>query len=110
MSGNQVSTSLIQLNLIKGISTGSRFMPYIGGGLGIAANRYTTPQSSASGTTFAGQGKAGISYAISKATNLDLGYRIVGIGGGTSLTFWGDRPTTANRVQQSVDLTLRVGL
>lgn len=110
-SGYQVATNAVQFNLLKDIPTGSRFTPYIGGGLGFAATQYNVPDAgSATGTTFAGQGKVGVAYALSPSTSVYLGYRIMGIGGGTDLSFFSDQPTTKTRVQQSLDAGFRFRL
>lgn len=109
LSGNQVATNAIQFNLLKDISLGSRLTPYIGGGIGFATSQYSVIEGSATGTTFAGQGKVGLSYAVSPTTSMVLGYRILGIAGGTTLSFWPDRPTTGARVQQSLDVGVRFG-
>lgn len=110
VSGNQVATNAVQLNLLKDIATGSKFTPYIGGGVGFASSQYNVQEGSVSGTDFAGQGKLGVSYAISKTTSAYLGYRIMGIGGGTRLTFWSDQPRTGSRLQQGLDAGIRIKL
>jgi opacity protein-like surface antigen len=110
VSGNQVATNAVQLNLLKDIATGSKFTPYIGGGVGFASSQYNVQEGSVSGTDFAGQGKVGVSYAISKTTSAYLGYRIMGIGGGTRLTFWSDQPRTGSRLQQGLDAGIRIKL
>lgn len=110
LSGNQVATNAIQFNVYKDIPLGSRFMPFIGGGIGFATSQYSVVGGSATATTFAGQGKAGLSYAVSPTTSVYLGYRILGIAGGTTLSFWADRPITGARIQQSLDAGVRFGL
>ena len=86
----------------------------IGGGLGIAFSQYNVMngvhKGSASGTTFAGQGKAGISYELSKDTSFYLGYRIVWINGGNTIDVWSDNPKTQDHLQQSVDAGIRIRL
>ena len=112
--GDQVATNLVQLNVIKDIKTNSKFTPYIGGGLGFAFSQYNVMngahKGSASGTTFAGQGKAGISYELSKDTSFYLGYRIVWINGGNTIDVWSDKPKTEDHLQQSVDAGIRIRL
>ena len=112
--GDQVATNLVQLNVIKDIKINSKFTPYIGGGLGFAFSQYNVMngvhKGSASGTTFAGQGKAGISYELSKDTSFYLGYRIVWINGGNTIDVWSDNPKTGDHLQQSVDAGIRIRL
>lgn len=72
LSGNQIATNAIQFNVLKDIPLGSRFMPYIGGGIGFAASQYSVVGGSVTGATFAGQGKAGLSYAVSPTTSSAL--------------------------------------
>ena len=112
--GDQVATNLVQLNVIKDIKTNSKFTPYIGGGLGIAFSQYNVMngvhKGSASGTTLAGQGKAAISYQLSKDTSFYLGYRIVWINGGNTIDVWSDNPKTGDHLQQSVDAGIRIRL
>ena len=103
LSGNQVATNAIQFNVFKDIPLGSRLTPYIGGGIAFATSQYNVVGGSATGTTFAGQGKVGLSYAVSPITS-------VGISGGTTLSFWSDRPITGAKVQQSLDAGVRFGL
>ena len=104
----------MQLNVIKDIKKNSKFTPYIGGGLGIAFSQYNVMngvhKGSASGTTIAGQGKAGISYELSKDTSFYLGYRIVWINGGNTIDVWSDNPKTGDHLQQSVDAGIRIRL
>ena len=112
--GDQVATNLAQLNVIKDIKTNSKFTPYIGGGLGFAFSQYNVMngvhKGSASGTTFASQCKAGISYELSKDTSFYLGYRIVWINGGNTIDVWSDNPKTGDHLQQSVDAGISIRL
>ncbi|MCP9774878.1 outer membrane beta-barrel protein [Cyanobium sp. WAJ14-Wanaka] len=110
ISGNRISTNAVQFNVIKDIPTGSKFVPYIGGGIGFASTHYGVADGSTTGTTFAGQGKVGVSYVLSKNTSIYLGYRIIGIGGGTDLSFYDDSPTTKSRIQQGLDAGFRFRL
>ncbi len=110
VNGNQIATNAIQFNVLKDIRTGSSFSPYIGGGVGFASSQYNVQEGSVTGTTFAGQGKVGVSYAINKATSAYVGYRIMGIGGNTTLSFLGDKPTTGSRLQQGLDAGIRIKL
>ncbi len=113
-NGDQVATNLVQLNVIKDIKINSKFTPYIGGGLGFVFSQYNVMngihKGSASGTTIAGHGKAGISYEISKDTSSCLGYRIVWINGGNTIDVWSDKPKTEDHLQQSVDAGIRIRL
>lgn len=107
VGGGKVDTNAVQINIIKDIPTNSKITPYIGGGVGFASSRYSVPEGSQTGTTFAGQAKVGISYAASPNTDIYFGYRLLSIAGGTSLDFWSDNPTTKTRIQHSLDLGVR---
>ncbi|QPN69302.1 outer membrane protein [Synechococcus sp. CBW1108] len=107
VGGGKVDTNAVQINILKDIPTNSKATPYIGGGVGFASSRYSVPEGSQTGTTFAGQAKVGISYAASPNTEIYFGYRLLSIAGGTSLDFWSDKPTTKTRIQHSLDLGIR---
>ena len=107
VGGGKVDTNAVQINILKDIPTNSKITPYIGGGVGLASSRYSVPEGSQTGTTFAGQAKVGISYAASPNTDIYFGYRLLSIAGGTSLEFWSDKPTTKTRIQHSLDLGVR---
>jgi opacity protein-like surface antigen len=107
VGGGNVDTNAVQINLIKDIPTNSKITPYIGGGVGLASSRYSVPEGSQTGTTFAGQAKVGISYAASPNTDIYFGYRLLSVSGGTSLDFWSDKPITKTRIQHSLDLGVR---
>ena len=107
VGGGKVDTNAVQINILKDIPTNSKITPYIGGGVGLASSRYSVPEGSQTGTTFAGQAKVGISYAASPNTDIYFGYRLLSIAGGTSLDFWSDKPTTKTRIQHSLDLGIR---
>ena len=107
VGGGKVDTNAVQINILKDIPTNSKITPYIGGGVGFASSRYSVPEGSQTGTTFAGQAKVGISYAASPNTDIYFGYRLLSIAGGTSLDFWSDNPTTKTRIQHSLDLGVR---
>jgi len=109
-NGSQIATNAVQFNVLKDIGTGSRFTPYIGGGVGFASSQYNVQEGSVTGTTFAGQGKIGVSYAINKAASAYVGYRIMGIGGNTTFSIWSDKPTTGSRLQQGLDAGIRIKL
>jgi opacity protein-like surface antigen len=107
VGGGKVDTNAAQINIIKDIPTNSKITPYIGGGVGFASSRYSVPEGSQTGTTFAGQAKVGISYTANPNTDIYFGYRLLSIAGGTSLDFWSDKPTTKTRIQHSLDLGVR---
>jgi hypothetical protein len=109
-NGDQVATNIVQFNLLKDLKTGSRLTPYLGLGIGFASTQYNVQDGSVTGATFAGQGKVGVSYAISKAASAYLGYRIIGIGGNTTLSFWSDETKSGNRLQQGLDAGIRIKL
>ncbi|KZR66260.1 hypothetical protein [Prochlorococcus sp. MIT 1306] len=104
----------MQPNVIKDIKTNSKFTPYIRGGLGFTFSEYNVMSGAhkgcASGTTFAGQGKTGISNELSKDTSFYLGYRIAWISGGNTIDAWSDNPKTGDHLQQSVDTGIRIRL
>jgi opacity protein-like surface antigen len=104
----RTNANIFQFNLVKDIPTRSKFTPYVGLGVGFASIGFSDSiAGSTTGTTFAGQGKLGISYKISRNTSAYLGYRILGIGGGTSIDYYFDNPTTKTNIQQAMDLGFR---
>ena len=106
--GYMIDTNAFFFNIFKDFPTNTKFTPYIGLGIGPAFTRYSTPAvGSESGTSFAGQGKVGISYSASPKTDIYVGYRILGLTGGTKLGFWSDKPTTESSFQQSLDAGIR---
>ena len=106
--GYMIDTNAFFFNIFKDFPTSTKFTPYLGIGIGPAFTRYSTPAvGSESGTSFAGQGKAGISYSASPKTDIYIGYRILGLTGGTKLGFWSDKPTTESSFQQSLDAGIR---
>ena len=106
--GYMIDTNAFFFNIFKDFPTSTKFTPYLGLGIGPAFTRYSTPAvGSESGTSFAGQGKAGISYSASPKTDIYIGYRILGLTGGTKLGFWSDKPTTESSFQQSLDAGIR---
>ncbi|MCX5928728.1 MAG: acyloxyacyl hydrolase, partial [Synechococcus sp. LacPavin_0920_WC12_MAG_50_7] len=106
--GYMIDTNAFFFNIFKDFPTSTKFTPYLGVGIGPAFTRYSTPAvGSESGTSFAGQGKAGISYSASPKTDIYIGYRILGLTGGTKLGFWSDKPTTESSFQQSLDAGIR---
>ena len=106
--GYMIDTNAFFFNIFKDFPTSTKFTPYLGLGIGPAFTRYSTPAvGSESGTSFAGQGKAGISYSASPKTDIYIGYRILGLTGGTKLGFWSDKPTTESSSQQSLDAGIR---
>lgn len=109
-NGDQVATSVVQFNVLKDIETHAGLTPYLGVGIGFASTQYNVQDGSVTGTTFAGQAKVGVSYAISKVASAYLGYRIMGIGGTTSLSFWSEQTTTKSRLQQGLDAGIRIKL
>jgi len=106
--GYMIDTNAFFFNIFKDFPTNTKFTSYIGLGIGPAFTRYSTPAvGSESGTSFAGQGKVGISYSASPKTDVYVGYRILGLTGGTKLGFWSDKPTTESSFQQSLDAGIR---
>ena len=106
--GYMIDTNAFFFNIFKDFPTSTKFTPYLGIGIGPAFTRYSTPAvGSESGTLLAGQGKAGISYSASPKTDIYIGYRILGLTGGTKLGFWSDKPTTESSFQQSLDAGIR---
>jgi opacity protein-like surface antigen len=75
------------VNLFYDFPTGTRFMPYVGGGLGgvhFEAHDITLagfPPTRGSDTLFAYQLMAGVSYALTDAWRILLGYRFMGMSG-----------------------------
>lgn len=106
--GYMIDTSAFFFNIFKDFPTSTKFTPYLGLEIGPAFTRYSTPAvGSESGTSFAGQGKAGISYSASPKTDIFVSYQILGLTGGTKLGFWSDKPTTEGSFQQSLDAGIR---
>ncbi|MEI6426932.1 MAG: P44/Msp2 family outer membrane protein [Pseudanabaena sp. ELA607] len=79
------STIALMANGYYDIPTGSGFKPYVGGGLGLAFvsadlglkdNAGNAGSVSASGSSFAYQLKAGVTYAVSDNLDLGLGFRM----------------------------------
>jgi OmpA-OmpF porin, OOP family len=83
--GGRAQTWSVMLNGLYDIPTGTAFTPYLGGGVGVGFNKAsltgTRPAGSAVGlydgsdTTFAYQGIAGFSYAMSPNLSLTTDYR-----------------------------------
>ena len=78
-------------NLLADIPTGTFVTPYIGGGVGLAANtledlsywvngQTNATETGASKTNFAWSAKAGLGMALSKSVDFDLGYRYLDAG------------------------------
>ncbi|MBQ9236159.1 MAG: porin family protein [Alphaproteobacteria bacterium] len=68
------------LNAYYDIDTGTKFTPYIGGGLGVARIKVSGTKSS---DEFAWQLGAGVSYAATENISVDLGYRYIDYGSHT---------------------------
>ncbi|MBW4507810.1 MAG: outer membrane beta-barrel protein [Scytonematopsis contorta HA4267-MV1] len=89
-ASGSVSATTLMVNGYWDIPTGSKWRPYLGAGVGVGfpsasevkvdedGVKYQIP--SASGTSFAIQGKAGIQYEVTKKGNvfLELGYKNIG--------------------------------
>ena len=117
------------LNLWYDIETGSDWTPYVGAGLGLIrvdqgdlsydegklakavlarlqvppalADQLQVPKPSATDSAFAFQFGAGIGYALSETTTLNIGYRFQGLNG---LEFTGMNPMTGTSVRAETDL------
>ncbi len=74
-----VSSRSVMLNVFYDFDTGTKFTPYVGGGIGIAhlkaKIRAEDGKVSKSDNRFAWQLGAGVSYAVTDSTALDLSYR-----------------------------------
>lgn len=91
------------VNLLYDFSTGTRFRPYVGGGLGgtrFEAHDITLagfPPTRGSNTLFAYKLMAGVSCALTDAWRVLLGYRFMGMGGQDYET--GGVPLHGNAIQ-----------
>ena len=90
---NSVENNSVMLNAYYDIDTGSKFTPYIGGGIGVAKLKgkvsYDEETDSVKNDSFAWQLGAGVSYAMTDNLSLDAGYRYVDYGDVTIKEDWG---------------------
>lgn len=106
---NTLKNNSLFLNAYYDIATGSKFTPYVGAGVGVSRlkvefkddnDKYTK-----SSTNFAWQVGAGVSYAMTEAWALDLGYRYMD-NGDVTLNAKGDKVKTDSQ-SHNVSLGLR---
>ncbi len=75
----ELDSQSIFLNAYYDIDTGTKFTPYIGGGIGYAKNEVSLSSSglniSKDDTNFAWQLGAGVAYAVNDNVSVDFGYR-----------------------------------
>ena len=97
-----VKNNSVFINAYYDIYTGTKFTPYVGGGIGIAKIRAklvlpeTGDSASESSNEFAWQLGAGVSYAATNNLAVDLGYRYADYG---SLTVYKETSGFKNKVE-----------
>jgi outer membrane immunogenic protein len=74
-STGDITNFAVMLNGYYDISTGSKFVPYIGGGIGYGSTTVTANNDTQSGSGLTYQLKAGAAYTISDNTDIYLQYR-----------------------------------
>ena len=81
----ELESQSLFLNAYYDIDTGTKFTPYVGGGIGYAKLKGSISNggvklASDSDTNFAWQLGAGIAYAVNKNISVDFGYRYTDMG------------------------------
>lgn len=89
-STNTLNTQTVLVNAFYDINTGTKFTPFVGGGLGAAINDINGTASllngsnavsySSSSTSFAWDLSAGVNYAVTEHWSIDASYRYLGLG------------------------------
>lgn len=89
-STNTLNTQTVLVNAFYDIDTGTKFTPFVGGGLGVAINSVNGTASllsganainySASNTSFAWALGGGVNYAIDNHWSVDASYRYIDLG------------------------------